>query len=42
MPLTDISVRQAKARTRPYKISDGAGLMLLIQPNGAKWWRMRY
>jgi integrase len=42
MPLTDISVRQAKARMRPYKISDGGGLMLLIQPNGAKWWRMRY
>ena len=42
MPLTDISVRQAKPRTRPYKVSDGGGLMLLIQPNGAKWWRMRY
>jgi integrase len=42
MPLTDISVRQAKPRTRPYKLSDGGGLMLLVQPNGAKWWRMRY
>src|ERR1700730_11822741 len=42
MPLTDIAVRQAKARDRAYKLSDGSGLCLLIQPNGSKWWRFRY
>lgn len=42
MPLTDIAVRQAKARDRAYKLSDGAGLCLLIQPSGAKYWRFRH
>ncbi|MBV8852668.1 MAG: DUF4102 domain-containing protein, partial [Sinobacteraceae bacterium] len=23
-------------------MSDGAGLCLLVQPNGSKWWRLRY
>jgi integrase len=40
--LTDVSVRNARARERPYKISDGHGLTLIVQPNGSKWWRMRY
>jgi len=42
MPLTDIAVRQAKARDRAYKLADGSGLCLLVQPNGSKWWRYRY
>ena len=42
MSLTDIAVRQAKARDRAYKLADGAGLCLLVQPNGSKWWRYRY
>ena len=40
--LTDIAVRNARARDRAYKLSDGRGLCLLVQPNGAKWWRFRY
>jgi len=39
MPLTDIAVRQAKARDRAYKLADASGLCLLVQPNGSKWWR---
>src|SRR5437879_12807724 len=42
MPLTDTAVRQARARDRAYKVADGRGLTLLIQPNGSKWWRFRY
>ena len=42
MPLTDIAVRQTKARDRAYKLADGSGLCLLVQPNGSKWWRYRY
>src|SRR5437879_4078856 len=42
MPLTDIAVRQAKARDRAYKLADGSGLCLLVQPSGSKWWRYRY
>jgi hypothetical protein len=40
--LTDIAVRNARARDRAYKLSDGRGLCLLVQPNGSKWWRFRY
>lgn len=42
MPLTDITVRQAKAKNRPYKLSDAGGLYLLVQPNGSRLWRLKY
>lgn len=42
MSLTDTAVRLAKPRERAYRLSDGRGLCLLIQPNGSKWWRLRY
>ncbi|MDR2709947.1 MAG: tyrosine-type recombinase/integrase [Burkholderiales bacterium] len=42
MPLTDTSARNAKPKGKPYKLSDGDGMYLLIQPNGAKWWRLKY
>ena len=39
--LTDVAVRQAKAKELPYKIGDSGGLCLLIKPTG-KYWRMNY
>jgi hypothetical protein len=42
MPLKDISVRNAKASSRPRKLSDGGGLHVLIQPTGSKLWRLAY
>ena len=39
--LTDTAVRQAKPRDKPYKISDSAGLYLLVRSTG-KYWRMDY
>ncbi|MBU9528776.1 tyrosine-type recombinase/integrase [Burkholderia multivorans] len=42
MPLTDIQVRNAKASAAPYKLTDGNGMFLLVQPNGAKYWRLSY
>jgi hypothetical protein len=42
MLLTDTALRLAKPRERAYKLGDGRGLCLLIQPNGSKWWRYRY
>lgn len=42
MPLTDTSIRLARARDRAYKLADAHGLWLFIQPNGRKWWRFRY
>lgn len=29
-------------KTKPYKLSDGDGLYLLVQPTGSKLWRLRY
>jgi integrase len=42
MALTGLQVKRAKATGKPYKLSDGSGLFLLVQPNGAKYWRMDY
>ncbi|MBS0250195.1 MAG: integrase arm-type DNA-binding domain-containing protein [Proteobacteria bacterium] len=42
MPLTDTAIRAAKPANKPFKISDGGGLHLLVQSNGAKLWRLAY
>jgi integrase len=42
MPLSDAKARNAKPRSKPYKIADGDGLFLLVKPSGSKYWRMRY
>ncbi len=42
MPLTDTSIRNARSRERPYKISDGGGLHLLVDPGGSRLWRLKY
>ena len=42
MPLTDTAVRNAKPKDKPYKLSDFAGLYLLIRPSGSKLWRYDY
>lgn len=42
MPLTDTAIRQAKPAEMPYKKTDEKGLFILIQPTGAKWWRLKY
>ena len=40
--LTYIAIDKAKPAEKPYKLSDGGGLHLLIQPAGSKLWRFRY
>lgn len=44
--LSDKTIRAALKRAagagKPEKISDGGGLRLDAQPNGAGWWRLRY
>jgi len=42
MALTELQVKNAKATDKPLKLSDGGGLFLLVQPNGAKYWRLAY
>jgi integrase len=40
--LSDAKIRNAKPRTKPYKMADGEGLFLLVTPAGGKYWRLRY
>ncbi|WP_370306184.1 tyrosine-type recombinase/integrase [Sinimarinibacterium flocculans] len=40
--LTDTLIRNAKPKDRPYKLPREAGLFALVNPNGAKWWRLAY
>ncbi len=42
MLLNDSLLRSAKATDKPIKLFDGKGLFLLVQPNGARWWRIKY
>jgi len=38
----DTTIRNSKPATKAFRISDGRGLYLLVQPNGSKWWRFDY
>jgi len=42
MPLTDMQVKNAKPRDKPYTLADGDGMYLEVLPTGAKVWRMAY
>ena len=42
MALTDTEIRRSKPAERPYKLSDGGGLHLLVTPAGGKLWRWKY
>ena len=40
--LTDTQVKWAKPKEKPYKLTDGSGMYLLVTPTGSKYWRMKY
>jgi integrase len=42
MALSDSKCRSAKAASTIYKLSDGGGLQLWVQPIGTKLWRLAY
>lgn len=42
MPLSEFATKNAKAKEKPYKLSDSGGLYLYVQPNGSKLWRLKY
>ena len=42
MALTVLSIKNARPQAKAYKLSDGHSLFLLVMPNGAKYWRLRY
>lgn len=40
--LSAAKVKNAKGKERPYKLSDGGGLYLLVKPDDSKYWRLKY
>ncbi|CCO69570.1 Phage integrase, Phage P4-associated [Yersinia enterocolitica IP 10393] len=42
MKLNARQVDTAKRKEKPYKLSDGGGLFLLVNTNGSRYWRLKY
>jgi len=42
MPLTDSVCRNAKPKEKQYKLTDSAGMHLLVKTSGGRYWRMKY
>ncbi|MEY4589996.1 MAG: hypothetical protein RL497_2072 [Pseudomonadota bacterium] len=40
--LSDVAVKQAKPKEKPYTLPDGEGMYLEVMPNGSKYWRVKY
>lgn len=40
--LDALQIRDIKPKAMPCKLFDGGGLYLLVQPSGAKYWRLKY
>lgn len=40
--LSDVAIRAARPRPKPFKLTDGRGLHLLITPTGSRLWRLQY
>ena len=42
MRLTETAIKKIKPSEKPFKLSDGKGLYLLVNPTGTKLWRWKY
>ncbi|MES2659478.1 MAG: integrase arm-type DNA-binding domain-containing protein [Verrucomicrobiota bacterium] len=42
MLLTNLKIEKSRPKEKSYKLNDGDGLHIVIQPNGKKYWRLRY
>lgn len=42
MSITDIAAKSAKPKDKSYRLHDDRGLYLRVDPNGAKYWIVRY
>lgn len=42
MMLNARKVEAAKGKEKSYKLADGGGLYLQVEPNGSRYWRMKY
>ncbi|RIV81789.1 DUF4102 domain-containing protein [Aurantiacibacter xanthus] len=40
--MTDVEIRNAKPRAKPYKLGDARGLYLFVTPAGGKSWRFKF
>ena len=40
--LTNVAIQKAKPGDKPFKLTDGRGLHLVVMPNGTKTWRYKY
>ena len=41
-PLTELQIKNAKSRLKPYKLFDGGGLFLEVMTSGSRIWRWRF
>lgn len=39
---SDLTLKACRPQDKPYRINDGKGLFLLVNPNGSKYWRLNY
>ncbi len=39
---SDLSIKACLPQEKPYRLNDGKGLFILINPNGSKYWRLNY
>ena len=42
LPLSHTQIKSAKPKDKPYKLSDGKGLHLKVNPKGSKYWIFNY
>ena len=42
MSLTYMQCKNAKPKSRTYRMFDGKGLYLEVTPKAQKWWRLKY
>lgn len=42
MGLTDTAIQRSRPAEKAYKLADGKGLYLLVNPAGSKLWRWKY
>lgn len=42
IPLTASQIKTAKPADKRYRLTDGGGLVLSVEPSGRKVWRLRY
>ena len=40
--LTETGIKAARPKEKAYKLNDGRGLVLLVNPNGTRYWRFRF